>query len=138
MTRRLIALPLLSTLMLGACASLTGPSSDEIARLPVVNYGQPAPATGEFVLRYPAGVDLPVNAKVLGTLLEKSDEAVLKVRVKRDVYAYKDRASFDGKTWHPSHKLVGGRFTISVPGERNGRVDAQSPGELSAEFNLKP
>ncbi len=124
--------------LLGACSSLSAPSSDTLSQLPVVTYGQPAPTSGEFVLRYPAGVDLPVNAKVQGSLLEKSDEAVLKVRVKRDVYTYKDRASFDGKTWYPSNKLVGGRFTISMPGDRQGRIDAQSPGEMAAEFNLKP
>ena len=50
-----ILLATLPTLLLSACAGLGGASPAEIARLPVVIYGQPAPADTEFVLHYPAG-----------------------------------------------------------------------------------
>lgn len=133
-TPLILALP---ALLLSACANLTGPSAEEIGRLPVVRYGQPAPAAGDFVLLYPAGVDLPVIAKVAGSLLAKTDQARLNVRVKQDVYTYRDQVSFDGKTWHNGQKVIGGKFGFALPGEKDGQRDAQSPGELGAEFNLK-
>lgn len=131
-----LLIALAATALLPACAAL-GPSSEEIARLPVVDYGQTPPANGEFVLRYPAHTDLPVTARVGGNLLERNEQAELKVRLKQDVYLYRNRVSLDGKTWQASHERIGGRVTVAVPGERAGRLDARSPGELAAEFDLK-
>jgi len=126
-----------SAFALSACAGLTSPSADEIARLPVVRYGQVAPADGNFVLLYPAGANLPVNAKVVGTLFEKEDEATLTVRLKQDIYMYRDQISFDGKNWSNGQGKVGGKIWLALPGDKQGKRDAQSPGELGAEFNLK-
>lgn len=127
----------ISALALSACASLSGPSAEEISRLPVVRYGQPAPAGQNFVLHYPAGAELPINAKVAGNLFEKTDQATLIVKLKQDVFMYRDQASFDGKTWSTGHHLVSGKFWLALPGDKDGQRDAQSPGELAAEFNLK-
>lgn len=127
----------LSTLALSACASLGGPSPEEIGRLPVVRYGQPAPAERDFVLLYPAGAQLPITARVTGSLFEKSDETTLNVRLKQDVYLYRDRISFDGKTWDKGNDKVASKFWLALPGDKDGKRDAQSPGELGAEFNLK-
>lgn len=126
-----------SALALTACAGLTGPSSDEIARLPVVRYGQNAPADGNFVLLYPAGANLPVTTKVIGSLFEKTDEATLNVRLKQDMYIYRNQVSFDGKTWNTGHDKVGGHIHFALPGDKEGKRDGKSPGELAAEFNLK-
>ena len=131
--------PLLMTLpalFLSACAGLGGPSADEISRLPVVRFGQPAPA-GEFVLLYPAGVNLPVIAKVDGSLLAKTDQTQLNIQVKQDVFVYRDQVSFDGKIWHLGTEKIVGKFMFSLPGEKNGKRDATSPGEMGAEFNLR-
>ncbi|MBS1145403.1 MAG: putative secreted protein [Proteobacteria bacterium] len=124
-------------LTLSACASLSGPSPDDIARLPVVRYGQPAPADGNFVLYYPAGVDLPVIAKIDGSLFSKPDQATLKVRIKQDIYTYRQFISFDGKTWDNGQDRIGGKVSLVMPGDRQGQRDGQSPGELAAEFNLR-
>ncbi len=126
-----------SAFALSACAGLSSPSADEIARLPVVRYGQAAPADGNFVLLYPAGANLPVNAKVVGTLFEKEDEATLNVRLKQDIYTYRDQISFDGKNWSNGQGKVGGKIWLALPGDKEGKRDARSPGELGAEFNLK-
>lgn len=134
-TSRLALLATLS-LMLGACASLTRPSNADIARLPVVDYGK-QPLAGDFVLRYPAGADLPVIARIEGSLLEKTDQATLKVRIKRDVYVYRNLASLDGQTWQTSRQVVGGRLWMVLPGEKDQKQDAVSAGEIGAEFNLK-
>lgn len=127
----------LASLALSACASLTGPSPEEIARLPVVRFGQPAPADGKYVLLYPAGVDIPVIAKVEGSLLSKTDQARLNVQVKQDIYVYQNKVSFDGKEWSNSQDKVHGKFWMWLPGHKQDKVDAQSPGNLGAEFNLR-
>lgn len=127
--------------LLTACAGLGAPSSADIQRLPVVRYGQAAPADRDFVLLYPAGVDLPVDVKVSGSLLAKSDEARLTVRVKRDVFVYRDQVSFDGKTWQRGQGSVGGQVVLSLPGDvpgSNGQLrDGVSPGVLAARFDLR-
>jgi len=124
-------------LSLSACASLTSPSPEEISRLPVVRYGQPAPADGNFVLLYPAGVDLPVIAKIDGSLFSKADQAKLNVQIKQDIYRYHNLVSFDGKAWSNGHDKVGGKLSLALPGDKLGQRDGQSPGELAAEFNLR-
>lgn len=118
---------------LSACAGLQPPPSEEIAALPVVAYGQPAPAGKPFVLHYPAGTPLPVKTAVTGSLLEREGRADLQVSLKRDVYVYQHWASFDGKTWQRGNELVAGKIAMTLPGESDGRA----PGSLSAEFNLK-
>ena len=125
-------IPTLAAFALTACAGLP-PSSQEIAALPVVKFGQPAPTGQAFVLYYPAGTPLPVTASVSGSLLERQDQAQLSVTLKRDVYSHKSWVSFDGKTWQRSSEVISGHFLVTLPGESDGR----SPGTLSAEFNLK-
>jgi len=123
--------------LLSGCASLSAPTPEEIARLPVVTYGEKAPANGDFVLLYPAASHLPIEVSAQGSLLAQSDRAELKVRLKQDVYLYRGQISFDGKTWSRDSERVDGRFIISLPGFKNNRPDAVSPGAMSAEFNLK-
>lgn len=131
------ALLTLPCLLLSACAGLIGPSSETINQLPVVTYGQPMPESGEFVLRYPAGTDLPVVASVDGSLLAKSARTQMNVQIKQDIYLYGNQLSFDGKTWQSATSRVGGRFWLTLPGEKDGKLNTQSPGELGAEFNLR-
>lgn len=120
-------------LSLSACASLVPPSASEIAALPIVKYGQPAPADKNFILHYPAGVPLPMEMSISGSLFEKDEAATLNPRLKRDVYVYKTWASHDGKTWQRGNKLVDGKIEFRLPGEADGR----KPGMLGAEFNEK-
>lgn len=124
---------LAATLGLGACAGIP-PTASEMAAVPVVRYGNQAPAGGEFVLHYPAGAALPVVASVDGTLLGRSAQATLDVAVKRDVYVYRNWVSFDGKTWQSGNGAVDGEFRITLPGETDGKA----PGSMSARFDLKP
>lgn len=127
------ALLILPTLLLGACATLLPPSSADLAGLPVVRYGTPTPADGNFVLLYPAGVDLPLDTAVDGDIFEKNEQATLKPRLKRDIYVYKTWASLDGKNWQRGNTLVAGRIEFRLPGETDGRA----AGKLRVEFNQK-
>lgn len=116
---------------LSACAMIP-PSTAEMSKVPVVRFGESAPAT-PFVLLYPAGTPLPVIASVTGTLLEKGDQARLNVALKRDIYVYQHWASFDGEHWERGDKLVKGAFRIRLPGDKDGHT----PGSMAAEFDLK-
>ncbi|WP_448204039.1 hypothetical protein [Azospirillum sp. sgz302134] len=126
-----IALCLAAAASLSACAGIP-PSADEMAKLPVVRYGQPAPADKNFVLLYPAGAPLPVVASVKGDLLQRTDEKTLEVSTKRDIYTYREWVSFDGKTWERGDNATSSRFEILLPGG-----DGVSPGKLSASFDKK-
>lgn len=118
---------------LGACAGIP-PSGAEMASVPVVRYGNPAPADGRFVLLYPAGSPLPVVASVGGSLLERPAQSALDVALKRDVYLYRNWVSFDGKIWQAGDGVVASDFRITLPGEADGKA----PGSMTARFDLKP
>lgn len=127
-----VVLTLIAISLVG-CSGMMPPNAKEMAQIPVIRFGDDAPAGKEFALFYPAGMSLPVNASVSGTLLAQSDKATLHVTLKQDVYAYKQWVSFDGKTWQRSDKVIAGKFEIYVPGMPDGKTS----GKLSAEFNLK-
>src|SRR4051794_17268792 len=121
MKRVSLAILAAAALGLGACAGIP-PTSEEMAKIPVVRYGSPAPADGKFVLFYPAGAPLPVVASVGGSLLEQPAQAALDVSLKRDVYLYRYWVSFDGKIWRDGDGVVDGNFTMTLPGEADGKT----------------
>lgn len=133
--RKLFALGLAaSALLASGCASLNPPDADKMAHIPTIRFGETAPTGQEFILHYPAGSPLPVTSSVRGSLLDRPEQATLHVRLKRDVFLYRQWFSFDGKSWMPGHDAVSGKIAMKLPGETDGK----SPGELSAEFNLNP
>ena len=135
MTRILTAALLAATATLAGCAGLMPPpGADEMAKIPVVRYGEAPSAGGDYVLLYPAGAPLPVVASVSGSLLSKPGLARMEVATNRDVYLYKNWLSFDGKNWMSATRAVGGEFAITLPGE----TDSKAPGTMSARFDLKP
>lgn len=118
------------TALLGGCA--VPPSGDDMARLPVVTFGETAPST-DFVLHYKAGQPLPVSASVTGTFLDRTAQQTLTVTTKRDIWVYKQWASLDGKSWVKGTDLVSGVFAITLPGQKTGN----EPGGLAARFDAK-
>ncbi len=120
-------------LSLIGCASWMAPSEKSMAQVPVVRFGNPAPAGKEFVVMYPAGTPLPIVASVGGTLMDQGDKATLHVTLKRDVYVYRRWVSFDGKNWKYGHHAVDGKFEIKLPGMENG----SNPGALGLEFDAR-
>ena len=119
--------------VLAGCAGMAPPSPAEMAKVPVVRFGTPAPAGQDFALFYPAGTPLPVQTAVTGSLLEKNAQTMLTVALRRDVYAYKQWVSFDGKTWQRGAELIDSRHVLLLPGAKDG----VNPGEMSAQFNVK-
>jgi hypothetical protein len=123
----------IAALCLSGCASIAPPSADAMAKLPVVRFGEQAPAHQEYVLFLPAHTPLPIDASIEGSLLAQGAKAPMTVTLKKGLYIYKHWASFDDKTWKPGQEVVEGKFLITIPGEKTG-ADA---GVMKAEFNLK-
>ncbi len=115
------------------CASWMAPSESHMAKIPTVRFGQAAPPGNDFVMLYPAGTPLPVDASLGGTLMAQPDKATLHVTLKRDVYVYKHWVSFDGKKWEYGRHAFDGKFDFRLPGTETG----SNPGRLGLEFNLK-
>lgn len=122
---------LAATTALTACAGFP-PTAADMADVPVVRFGQPAPADKNFVMFYPEGAPLPVKATVKGTLLKRSDEKMLEVSTVRDIYIYREWVSFDGKEWLRGDQVNSGRIEVLLPGG-NGT----DPGVLSVTFDAK-
>lgn len=121
----------LALLSLSAC--MTPPTAEQMANVPVVTFGQAAPANKNFVLYYPAGVALPVEASVNGTLLAKPAGTTLQVSLKHDVFVYRQWVSYDGKIWFNGQDKIGSRFRVTLPGEPDGA----NPGTMTASFDEK-
>ncbi len=103
-----------------ACAALTAcagipPSTAEIAKVPQIQFGQPLPEDNNYVLHFPAGTPLPVSTIVDGNLFEHEGQATFHVTLKRDVYTYRQFASFDGQNWQPSRKLIETQLELQIP-----------------------
>lgn len=119
------------SLSLAACAGLP-PGPSELSKAPQIEFGQPLPADGNFILHYPAGTPLPVTATVDGNLFAQSDQAELHVVLKRDVYQHRRLVSFDGKTWRPGHELISTELELQIPQE-----DGSKAGLMRLKLNLK-
>ncbi len=103
---------------LTACAGLP-PSKAEIDKAPHIQFGQPLPEGNSYVLHFPAGTPLPVSTRVDGSLFEHDGQATFNVTLKRDVYTYRQFASFDGQNWQPVRSLIQTQLELQIP-QKNG------------------
>lgn len=117
--------------VLAACAGLP-PSAADIAKTPQIRFGQPLPEGDNFVLHFPAGTPLPVSTVVDGNLFEHDGQATLHVTLKRDVYVYRQFASFDGQNWQPVRKLIETNLELQIP-----QKDGRNAGMLHVKMDQK-
>lgn len=110
-----------ASIALTACAGLP-PSTAEISKVPHIQFGQPLPEGNNYVLHFPAGTPLPVSTIVDGNLFEHGGQAAFNVTLKRDVYVYRQFASFDGQNWQPARKLIETQLELQIP--QKGGSDA--------------
>lgn len=125
---------LISTIIVagGGCACMKTPTEQSLATVPLVEFGNPVPTDGEFILHFPAGKTIPVLASIKGTALSQEAESTLNVTLKQDVYSYKDWASLDRKTWHPGNDVLNVNAEIKIPGP-----DHPKPGLIKLLVDLK-
>lgn len=120
---RYLPVLILGCLSLNACAQL--PAEQELAQLPVVNFGEPVPQGKPYILHFAAGKPIPSEILIDGTLIEKAGKETISVTLNRDIYSYKKWASLDGKHWDDARKIVAIKLDLKVPGyehPQNGRI----------------
>ena len=127
-----LTLALLVTLSLAGCASLRPPSAASLRNIPVVQFGEPVPKSGDFILHFAAGQPIPVVASITGTALAKSDIQTLHVRLKHGIYAYKKYVSLDDVHWQPANQVLGFHVEIAIPGPSHPEA-----GKIALEVDLK-
>ncbi|MES2888477.1 MAG: hypothetical protein V4739_10755 [Pseudomonadota bacterium] len=136
-SRRLAGLAALGamTLGLGGCAGTLGrlPAPEVLQALPVVAYGQPKPAQGDYIVHLRAREPITADAQVRGNLFVANDQKTLSVQLKRDLYLYKHWLSHDKVSWRKADEAVGGTISVQLPGY--ARPNA---GEILIELNEKP
>lgn len=102
--------------LLATSACATPPSPAELATLPVVTFGETAPSGSDFILYFPAGKDIPTKVEISGDLFQQPAHQVLTVKLKRDIYSYKDWMSYDNQHWLDARATLGMELDIKIPG----------------------
>src|SRR5262249_2259438 len=101
-------------LLLGGCASVP-PSAEELNRLPVVQFGEPVPAGGDYILFFPADKPIPVDVAVRGSIFAREAEERLCVGRRKGIYSYKNWVSSDRVTWRKGQEAIKTDIRIVLP-----------------------
>jgi hypothetical protein len=117
-------------LALAGCASTPTPDSTELTKLPVVPFGQPVPADGDYVLHFPAGVAIATPVTFKGDLFERSASELVTVKPARDIYLHKQWLSYDGQHWMEANSSIDLDIQVVLPG-----YDHPDPGYIRLEMN---
>lgn|GEM_PF-1100779 len=99
------------------CATSSPPNARDFAVIPVIRAGSNAATGTEHIVRIAAGAPVPIQLRIEGDLLVADVVSTVMATFKRNIYLYKDWASFDGKDWKRTHELIevdtGGGFDKS-------------------------
>ncbi len=128
----LISLAMAALVGLGGCASLQKPTAESLGATPVVQFGEAVPASGDFILYFPADKSIPVVTTIKGSAFFQEAENTLSVALRKDIYAYKKWVSFDRKTWQLSDDVLGFNVEIKLPGPEHPK-----PGLVKIQVDLK-
>jgi len=113
MKTRIVLLTLVLTVFSG-CAM--PPSKTELIGLPVIEFGEAVPTNGDFILYFPAGQKIPTNVAIEGDIFQQSANGVVTVKLKRDIYSYKEWLSYDKQNWLKGRDALGVTLDIKIPG----------------------
>lgn len=132
--KNFVSIPVTIAVALGlsGCGAWHKPSRSAFDKLPIVEFGRNVPAGGEFILFFPAGKPIPVKTSIKGTALAQTEEKTLEVALKKDVYAYKEWASFDRKTWKDAHEILDVNLDIEIPSPEHPH-----PGSIQLQVDWK-
>lgn len=125
------SLCLLLPFALGACASLSSPSPERLAALPVVTYPD-KPSVRDYVYRLPAGRDIDMRMRVDGSALASGVDRTLSGRLNHDLYLHKGWASEDGQHWQRADHLIRVHLTMVLPS-----YEKPGPGEMHITIDRK-
>lgn len=105
--------------LLGLAGCATPPAASTLARLPMVNFGDPAPQGDDYILHFPAGKPIPTSVAISGNLFTKPAHETLTVTLNRDIYVYKDWISYDNQHWQQGRKAMAVKADIRLPGPKH-------------------
>ena len=128
--KRRIMLLTLGLIFLNGCAM--APSKTTLAALPVIEFGETAPADGNFILHFPAGKNIPNDIGIEGDIFEQTSHHVLNVKLNRDIYTYKNWISYDNKKWIYGQDALAVKLDIKIPG-----YDHPKPGHINISLSEK-
>lgn len=99
-----------------ACSLPIRPSAEHLDELAVIPLGADVPAGQDYVLYFPAGVKIPTEVWIGGTLFASDTQQHLSVALKRDIYVYKQWVSYDRQTWLSARDVIDSDIDIKIPG----------------------
>ena len=108
------ALSAYALLVAAGCATQP-PTADSLRGIPVVQFGQPVPAGGDYILYFPPNKPIPLNVSVKGSIFAKEAEQRLDVTLRKGIYSYKNWVSYDRVTWRNSQEVIKSDFRIMLP-----------------------
>jgi len=104
----------LITGLLTACASVPRPS--DLEGMPIVQFGERVPEGKDYILHFRAGEPINTRVNIHGNLFAQEASTVLRVTLKRDIYAYKDWISYDRHKWVDGDSALGLKMIVKIPG----------------------
>jgi hypothetical protein len=115
MMKQIIAALVLCWISAGVAAAAP-PSYNELAKLPVIRFGELVPDKNDYILLFPAGQTVTIAISIEGSLFDKTANTELMVTPARDIMVYRDWASLDGYKWIPRSELIKSDVLVKVPG----------------------
>jgi len=112
-------------------AAAAPPSYKELAKLPVIRFGDPIPDNKDYILLFSAGQTVTIAVSIDGTLFDKTVNTELMVTPAKDIMVYRDWASLDGYKWIPRSELIKSEVQVKVPGYNHPH-----PGILKVRMDL--
>lgn len=106
---------LLCCLLSAGLAAASPPTYDQLAKLPVIRFGEPVPES-DYILMFPAGQPITISVSVEGSLFTKAAGAELAVTPIREFFVFRDWASLDGLKWVPRGELIKSDVVVKIPG----------------------
>jgi hypothetical protein len=125
-----LAIAIVLCLFSAGIATAAPPSYNELAKLPVIRFGDPAPSS-DYILLFPAGKPVTISVSIEGSLFAKTAKAELMVTPEREILVFKDWASLDGVKWLPRSELIKSEVVVKVPG-----YNYPYPGVLKVRMDL--
>jgi len=113
-----------------ALAAASSPSYETLAKLPVVRYGDPVPAT-DHILLFSAGQPITISFTIEGSLFSQPANTELTVTPSREVFVYRDWASLDGLIWRQRSELIKSDVIVKIPGYNH-----PAPGFMKVRMDL--
>lgn len=127
----ILALTFLSLALTG-CAAMQKPTTERLTAMPVVEFGQPVPSGHEYVLHFAAGQPIPTNVSIKGNLFEQAAEQTLNVKLRRDIYVYKQWVSYDNVTWRDGQEVIQSNVELKIPSHQHPK-----PGIITVQMDEK-